>query len=511
VNIGHKISENDLHHHMSALEYSGFLSKYATSYHSSQPEGPSSWNFSLVRLTLLEPLCINTSILGELPAWTEEFQVPNERVSKAMGKTHRFYYGWVIVAVSFLTLLVALGIRFSFGVFYVAILKEYGWGRAETAGAFSLSMVIHGFFAMVTGTLIDRFGPRKLFPLGAIFVAMGLAAASRINAIWHLYLFFGVVITMGTNTLAFAPHMSRIPRWFNRKRGLASGVVVAGIGVGTMVMAPLIQFVIETVDWRSAFLMLAGIVLIVVVPITALFQRRSPEEVGQFPDGIIPPSRRGHAPQPQGFQKDTRFSGASGQRALRAALCTRGFWWLVLVNFAAGFSFSMLVVHQAAHVVDAGYSLSLAALLIGLVGLLNSAGGILCGFLSDRMGREIVYSLGAASALVGVLLFLLVCDTSTSWMLYAFVILFGLGHGSIPPIYAATAADLFSGNAMGRIMGTFSIGWGTGGALGPYLGGYFYDKLGSYSFPFLLVLVSISLGVLAIWMAAPRHRGNSSP
>lgn len=151
-----------------------------------------------------------------------------------MDKTPRFYYGWVIVGVSFLTLFFSLGTRFSFGVFYVAILKEYGWGRGETAGAFSLALVIHALFAMVTGTLIDRFGPRTLFPIGATFLAMGLAATSRITAIWHLYLFFGVVMAMGINTLAFSPHMSLIPKWFTTKRGLASGLVLVNICLGLL-------------------------------------------------------------------------------------------------------------------------------------------------------------------------------------------------------------------------------------------------------------------------------------
>ena len=265
-----------------------------------------------------------------------------------MRKTHRLYYGWIIVAISFLTLFFSLGIRSSFGVFYVAMLQEYGWGRGETAGAFSLAMVIHAFFAMVTGVLIDRFGPRILFPLGAIFLSLGLAAASRITAIWHLYLFFGVVMAIGINTLSYGPHMALIPRWFVRGRGLAAGLVVAGMGVGTMVMAPVIQFMIDTGGWRSAFLILAGIVLGVVVPMTALFQRRFPEDVGQFPDGIIPDSGGIYVPQPEASRKDPPSPHLSEQWTLRAALCTRAFWMIALIFFCAGFVTNTLarIIHQ---------------------------------------------------------------------------------------------------------------------------------------------------------------------
>jgi MFS family permease len=427
-----------------------------------------------------------------------------------MKKKHLFYYGWVIAGVSFFTLFVSLGIRFSFGLFYVAILNDYGWGRAETAGAFSLAMVIHAVFAVVSGNLVDRFGPRALFPLGATFLAMGLAAASRISAMWHLYLFFGVVMTMGGNVLSYPTHMSIIPKWFIRKRGLVAGFVLAGIGLGTMVMAPVIQSLIDTVGWRSTFLMLAGLVLSVLVPMTALFHRRSPEEVGQFPDGIVPDSREIQSSPLNESVEDPRFSRLSRQWTLRSALCTGAFWWMVLVNFSVGFFLIMLVVHQAAHVVDAGYSIALAALVVGLVGLLRSVGGVLCGFLSDRVGREIGYTLGSSFIFLGVSFFLLVGDTASPWILCAFVLLYGLGHGSTGPIIAATMADLFPGNSLGRIMGTFEIGFGIGGALGPYLAGYFYDHRGSYTIAFLLLLVSVSLGVLGIWMAAPRQRQTRS-
>jgi MFS family permease len=420
-------------------------------------------------------------------------------------ETSRFYYGWVIVIVSFLTLFFTLGIGYSVGVFYVAILKEYGWGRAETAGAFSLALLIHGFFSIVTGNLIDRFGPRRLFPLGAVFLGIGLAVASRISAIWHLYVFLGVIMAIGINIISFPPHVSRIPKWFIRKAGLASGLVLAGTGAGIMVLAPFIQFMIDTMGWRFAFLVLGVMVISVLVPVTALFQRRSPEEVGQFPDGIVP----AYADSPlksQGGTRDTRSPHIVQGWTARAAVRTRAFWWIALMNFSIGFVINMMVVHQAAHMVDAGYSAALAALVVGLLGPLRSGGGVLCGYLSDRMGREIAYTLGNTACAVGVLCFLLIRDTTAPWMLYIFVVLYGLGHGATGPVYAMATADLFPGDSLGRIFGTLSIAFGIGGALGTYLGGYFHDQLGSYTVPFLLVVLVTGVGILAIWLAAPRRR-----
>jgi MFS family permease len=412
-------------------------------------------------------------------------------------ESYRFYYGWVILAVSFLTLFLALGFRFSFGVFYVAILGEYGWGRGETAAAFSLAMLINALFAPVSGTLIDRFSPRKLFPLGAIFLVIGLVAASRITTIWHLYLFFGVVMAIGINTIGFGPHAALIPKWFIRRRGLASGIVLSGMGLGIMVIAPLSEFMIDTVGWRSAFLILAGGTLGLVVPATALFQRRSPEEVGQYPDGIDSGSNEVRAPQSSHLPEQWTF---------KAAIGTKAFWWMALAPFSNGFVTNTLVVHQAAHMVDSGYSQILAASLVGLVGLLMAVGGIFFGFLSDRVGREMGFTLGSGASFVGILLFLLVRDTSSPWMVYTFAILYGLGHGALGPTSISALGDLFPGPSLGRIMAILSIQFGIGGALGPYFAGYFFDQKGSYFVPFLLLLFIIGLGVLGIWMAAPRRR-----
>jgi MFS family permease len=426
-------------------------------------------------------------------------------------KTHRFYYGWVIVAISFFTLFFSLGIRFSFGVFFIAILKEYGWSRGATAGAFSLAMVVHAIFAPVTGAIVDRFGPRKLFPIGSVFLIMGLMAASQITAIWHLYLFFGVAVAIGINTISYSPHMALIPRWFVRKRGLAAGLVLSGIGMGTLVIVPLVELIIDKMGWRSAFLILAGIILGIVLPMTALFQRRSPEEVGQYPDGIAPGSTRNLSTENEKENERMPTFNGPEQWTFKAALCTRAFWCMFSVVFCNGFLMNMLLVHQAIHTVDVGYSKMVAASMVGMVGLIGSIGGILCGHLSDRAGREISYTLGSAAAFVGVLLFMSIRDTTSLWMLYAFVILYGAGYGSMGPMTASTTGDLFPGNSVGRILAMQSVGFGMGGALGPYLGGYFYDQMGSYFIPFLLLLASIFWGVLGIWMAAPRHRSYSYP
>jgi len=395
-----------------------------------------------------------------------------------------------------------MGTRSSFGVYYIAILGEYGWGRAETAGAFSLAMLFHAIFAPVTGTLIDRYGPRKLFPLGAFLLFLGLLAASRISTILHLYLFFGVVMAIGINIISYSPHMAIIPRWFIRKRGLASGLVLTGIGLGSLVLVPFNELMIDTMGWRSAFFVLSGIILCILLPVTAIFHRRSPEEIGQYPDGIVLDDDI-----PLCFQSKNDAVSSSGLKSwsFKSAVGVRAFWFMVLVVMCDGFIINVLLVHQAVFMVDVGYSKLLAASLIGLVGILGSAGGILSGFLSDRIGSKAGYTLGGLLVFPGILFLLFMKDCNSPWMVYAFAILYGLGNGGKMPMIATITGSLFPGKALGRILSIQSIGFGIGGAMGAYIGGFFYDQMGTYFIPFLLILTSNIFSILFVWMATMKR------
>jgi MFS family permease len=422
----------------------------------------------------------------------------------------RLFYGWVIVAVSFVTLFLVVGTRFSLGVFYVAILEDYHWTRAETAGAFSLMLVVHAVFSLVVGALFDRFGPRLLFPLGGLAIAIGFAACSQIRAVWQLYLYLGVIASLGISTLAFVPHMALVSAWFKRWRGMATGIAYAGIGGGQLALAPLIQGMITWFGWRGAFLGLAAIILVVVVPLTAIFQRRRPEDMGLCPDGQCepdPPVARetGETVSPE------LASSAGREWRLFQAMRSGSFWLLMSTVGGLGVVLNTLLVHQMAHLTDVGYSKLLGAALLGVVGGLRSVGGMSLGSLSDKIGREMAYTIGAMLCFVGIVLLMSLRDTSQPWLLYGFAILYGLGHGALGPIYAAATADLFPGRAVGTILGVLEAGYGLGGALGAFLAGFAFDLVGHYRLSFALVLGAIVVSCVSLWLAAPRKRQVSVP
>ncbi len=414
----------------------------------------------------------------------------------------RFFYGWVIVAVAFITLFLVIGTRFSLGVFYVALLEDFRWSRAETAGVFSLMLLVHAIFSLGIGQLFDRIGPRKLFPLGALVTALGLAACSRISTIWQLYLFLGVVAALGTASLAFVPHMALVTTWFERRRGIATGIAYSGIGGGVLILAPYIQILIGRFGWRSTFMVLAGVILVVVVPLTAIFHRHRPADIGLVPDGDTVSVARDDTvsspvPEPVIARHDWQ---------LTQAMRTPHFWLLIGTVLSMGVLFNTMMVHQMAHVTDAGYSKTTGAIVLGLVGALRSLGGMVFGGLSDRIGRERAYSLGGVICVAGLLCLMSVQDVSHPWMLYAFAVLYGLGHGGMGPIYASATADLFPGSSLGTIMGCLEAAYGIGGALGTFTAGYMYDLTGHYEALFVMVILATMISCFCLWLAAPRKR-----
>ncbi len=397
-----------------------------------------------------------------------------------------------------------MGTRFSLGLFYTAILADYGWGRAETAGAFSLMMVIHAVMSPVSGILIDRIGPRKLFPIGGIIFGIGLILSTLISEIWHLYLYLGLITAIGINPQTFAPQMSRIPRWFVRKKGLASGLVLSGIGTGTLFMAVTIGFLITIEGWRFAFGTLSIFIFCFVVPINVIFQRNEPEEVGQTIEqtGVI--LKRKDAPYEGKTEQQNETPLSQKMWTFNAVLRSKAFWCFFFIGLTHGVFAHTIVVHLAPHIIDLGFNPMFAATIVGSIGLLGSVGTIAFGSLSDRMGRESGYFIASAVASLGVLLLIFVDGSSLKWLLYVFAITYGLGNGGLLSILAAATGDIFSGNALGRILSTQGISFGVGSALGAYFGGYFFDLKGSYTIPFVVVLLSIIASAFAFWVAAPR-------
>src|SRR6059058_2284442 len=195
-------------------------------------------------------------------------------ITSAMPPSRRM--PWVVVGAVWLTLAIASGLYFSFPVFFVALLEEFGWSRGATAAAFSISSVVQGVLSPVVGMLVDRFGPRRVMLGGACLLGGACVLSGQIGSLWALYLVTGVLAAAGVCAVSWIPSGALIARWFTERRGSMMGLAFSGMGVGLLVIGPLAQWLIAGYGWRVAYLVLGLGTLVVLVPLVALGVREPP-------------------------------------------------------------------------------------------------------------------------------------------------------------------------------------------------------------------------------------------
>jgi MFS family permease len=422
---------------------------------------------------------------------------------KTAGKGLPFFYGWIVVAVGFVTLSIALGLWYSFSVFFLAIVNDFGWSRGSTSSIFSIFLLCHALTGLLCGYLQDRFGPRIVIPLGAIILAMSLVLTSQVNSLWQFIFAYGVLAGASVSLLGFTSHSAFLPNWFERKRGLAVGIATSGIGFGMLCLVPIAEKFISSFGWRTTYLILAGVVLLFVGPLNAIFSRLRPEDLNLRPDGDAPGNRVGQS-QPSMMMKIMDADWANENWTLRKAIHTRRFWLLLATYFCLSYAYQGTLLHCISAMVDAGLARNTGAYYFGILGITGSAGKILFGYYSDRLGRERANTVGVITAALGILC--LIGSMSVQGPLpLAFALLFGLGYGAAAPLMPSISADIFLGRSFGLIFAMISIGGGGGGALGSFLSGFLRDNSATYSIPLSLCMGSLLLSCLFIWMAGPRN------
>lgn len=405
-----------------------------------------------------------------------------------MGSLRRppVFYGWVIVGVAFLTLAVAFGVRLSFGVFFVALHEEFGWTRAQTSSIFAASMIVFALTAGPIGAALDRWGARVVFTAGTVVLCLGTFLASLSSSLFGLVMAYGVVAGLGITVLGLGPQAGSLSRWFVERRGAAIGLAFAGTGLGTLLLTPAVERLIALFDWRQAYVALA-LLAALLVPLCAIFLRSGPEAVGQRPDGR--PAGAGGLPR------------AGSGWTLRLAAQTPAFWVLILAALGAIGPLRMLTLHQVQALVDAGVPRATAAAVAGAEGAITALAFPLAGALSDRIGRERAYFLGAVCLAAAIFTLMQLRPPVAGWALLLYPLLMGLGEGSRSSLVTAMASDTFPGRSLGAINGFMGAAFGVGAAFFSWLAGRVYDVAGSYELAFWLGMVTVGISALCLWLA----------
>jgi MFS family permease len=387
------------------------------------------------------------------------------------------------LAVSFVTLGLVYGIWYAYSVFLVALLRDFGWPRSILAGAFSVFVLVHGGLSPALGWLCDRVGPRRVVLAGAGTLAAGLAATGLIQAPWQLFLSFGVVTAVGIAAAGWIPAVVLVQRGVARRRlGLALGIVGSGIGAGIFLVVPLCQLLIDRVGWRGAVWTMGGLCLAWIVPATLVGIRDLPAVAA--------------AGLPAGARDPT----------LADALRGGGFWLLALVQGLGSLATQTLLVHQAAYLVDHGQSALAAASVVSLVGLASIGGKTGGGWVSDFLGRRLVYLFGMSLVVASVGVLGLVALGLGLPAAYAYGVLIGVGYSVSAALWPAIVADRFPGRHFGSIFGAMQAANALGGSLGPWAAGRLHDAAGSYAVPFAGAALAAGLAAALLWVATRRRR-----
>jgi MFS family permease len=401
-----------------------------------------------------------------------------------------FYYGWIIVGISSIILIVAFGIRLSFSVFFVALINDFGWSRASTSLIFSTTMITFAIGSTLSGLALDRFGARLTFSIGALILGLGLTLSSQIQTLTQLTISYGVIAGLGITILGLSMHASLMARWFRRRLGTAIGIAFAGTGIGALFLTPTVELIIRTYNWRLAFTVLAGLTFIL-IPFIFLIVAQEPSSLG-----LMSRKRNGRKQE-----KDTQIVWWTFRRTIK----TPSFWLLMVAGLCTMAPVRMLTVHQLAIMDDAGIPTEIGARAVGLSGAVTAITFILAGVLSDRIGRSATFAIGGVCLLGAIFTIGLLKTSQLSLLIWIYAALLGIGEGSRSSLIAATVGDLFNGPTLGAINGTVGAAYGAGAAVMPWLAGLLFDQMGSYQLPLWLAAITAVTAVVTLILARKFH------
>lgn len=394
------------------------------------------------------------------------------------------YYGWIVVAVAALVLLLSAANRSAPGVFIVPLQQETGWEMSTISLAVAIGLLVLGFTAPVSGILMDNLGPRTVTIVALLLTAAAMIASAFIQTPWQLALLWGGFSGVGTGMVASVLGVTVANRWFHERRSFVVGLFGASTSAGQLIFAPTLMIMASTIGWRWSSVALGGLALLALIPVI-IWMRNEPAELGLAPLG------------------STQVAAAGSLRAgvdptvMSRAVRSSQFWLLCITFFVCGATSNGIVgTHLIPHSVDHGIAQPLAAGMLALMGGMNFVGTLASGWLTDRYDpRKLLFFYYGFR---GLSLFLLPFVTEPAG-LAVFAILFGLDYIATVPPTTALVADNFGRRNVGTVYGWVFCAHQIGAASAAYLGGIARDSLGDYGAAFLVAgVVAVTGALLAL-------------
>lgn len=403
----------------------------------------------------------------------------------------RFFYGWVVMAACFLITMMASGTMMAFGVFITPLSEAMGWSHSALSFTYALSAIVSGLGVLVVGSLEPIFSVRVLLLSGTLLGGLGIYMTSTVTSVEAFCFWYGVVAALGRSTF-FMSTATLITRWFEKRRGMAMGLTMAGNGVGPFIFSPVVTWMILRWDWQTAFVVLS-ITMTAFLLLGCLFVRNHPRDLGLQPYGT------GSAPAP--VPRPATPPAAPPAHANSVAslwgrvLRLESFWTLALINFFCCTSHSIPLVHIVGFAQTAGLSAFASAWVLATMSITSVIGRIFWGLFADRHGSRLTLML--TLFLQGTLVIWLV-NTQDPVIFFLYALCWGFGYGGVGTQYGMVArevygARLFSPGYSGQ--NSFAM---VGMAVGGFLGGYLFDISHSYVTAWL---ISFASGLVAVLLA----------
>jgi MFS family permease len=410
-------------------------------------------------------------------------------------KKPKIFYGYWILAACFLFFILGVGsTQVSFSFFVKPLQAAMGWGRTEIMAAVTIYILLMGLNAPLAGRLVDRYGARKVIPVGAAFVTAGFIFLSRMTSLVHYYIGY-ILIGIGSTGIGPVVLTSVVSHWFVKRRGMAIGIMSMGMGAGGIIFAPFVAvFLIPNLDWNNAYLALGLLLGGLIIPISILVIRSRPADKGLLPDGMD------SSESAETFEKSR---APDEGLSLKMALATPAFWLLagsvVLNHSHIGISQSVVP-----HLGDIGFPTAIAASAISTTSVMSTIGMFFFGWLCDKLPAKFVYIFGLLLLVSGIFVMINLEANSPVWMVWLYAVLFGFGVSSWMTTMSMLTSTTFGLASYGSIFGMVSLFQNFGGSMGPLLAGYVYDSTNSYYWSFIIIMSFIFLAMpLALLVRRP--------
>ena len=409
-------------------------------------------------------------------------------------------YGWVILGLSFGNLIVEGGVTRSQPVFFPALRRGFGGSAAMTAAIFSASGFFGGSAAPILGKILDIIGPKYMFPLAGIVILVGWWASSMVSHMWQLFIFYSLISALGHISIGSLSTTAVLAPWFPKSKGVMLGIADSGNATGQAITPPLLQLIVTNYGWRAGFRIFGIVFFLIAAPLNFLLQRRPPDVDPKLSDSENMAAINIQDETSQSSIDTTGQSKDISNDAYRFnALKEPAVWMLLLARATAAISNQMTSLHIIAFFVLAGYGEMQSAAAIGAAGLFGIGARPAFGILSDKIGREIVFSIAMGMTFMAILIVLLFTGGANLWALIIFVALTGLSDGLSGLLLGAKAADIYPSNVLGSVMGVVHVGRSIGTAVGGVLTGLLFDINGDYDLAYWIAAILVLLSTGAVW------------